>query len=291
MKYNYVILSLFFLSPLHAGWQKKPNMTLKGIKELALDDEQNIWAIATFGIYKWEKNAWIKKREATEPQCISIATNNTPYVVLPNLGKGGVKIVKFDGTSWNTVFTLKEMVGPASLFVVNANDIWILKQGIELPFHWNGKAWEQKGSERLLRLGVGHDGTVMGVRQVMREREKNRTMSLVQWDGKTWKKFSTIKEFIYQLTVNNKDNVWILKDDERHGSDDIYRYKWDPKNKQWIEKTKMVGWASRLAAGRDGASWSSDADGNVYQWVEKPRMVKKLPQIATRPLSVKRALQ
>ncbi|EKD48717.1 MAG: hypothetical protein ACD_64C00170G0004 [uncultured bacterium] len=240
-------------------WVKNPNMTLKyGFKGIALNNAKNIWAISFLGIYKFEENAWKKKGNVSnEPLYISIATDDTPYVVLPTYPKRDIKLIRFDGTSWTQVQRLKEWI--FSLSVVNADDIWIVKQVNDLPFHWNGKVWAQKGSERLKTIRVGRDGVVMGLS--MSSEGEEEAKSLVQWDGKKWQKLYTFKNMGSELAVLDKDTLWIANS---VGSD-FFLYKWDPKNKQWIKQGKMLGFD--LVVGRDGSLWSSDRD-NVYQWVE-----------------------
>ena len=286
MKRNYVILSvLLSLSSLHAVWQKKPNMTLKRITNLALNNKDNIWVTAQGNVYKWERNTWGLKGEKMYFAKLSIGSDNKAYAVRKTLDqKDKAKILQFDGKNWKQIHTFREPIN--DLAALNADDMWVTKLNNRLDnsaFHWNGKQWEQKGTEMISNLQVGRDGTVMGLRMEEQNGVLPR-MFLVRWDGSKWQKVYTFNkgEVISHLAVVDKDTIWVVKGD-RPAAMDLYL--WNPKSKKWINKGNFKGFD--LAAGRDGTLLMTGTRGTIYQWVEKPRMVKKLPQIATKPLPTK----
>ena len=252
-------------------WVKKPNMTLEAIAHLAVNDAQNIWATSWGTVYKWENNAWKAKGEKElHPRALSVATDNSAYAIKRAFidKKRQSRILRFDGEQWQQIHAFKELID--RLVVINQNDIWItkdIKPSQPVPFHWDGKKWEQRGWVYLSSLDVGVDGTVMGIEVKISGDEL--MLSLVQWDGKQWKELFAFKEPVVGLALFNKNNIWIEKSEigieKSEDLRDIFLYKWDPKNKQWIKKGKMIG--SDFVVGRDGSLWSSDRD-NVYQWVE-----------------------
>ncbi len=289
MKYNYVVLSvLFFLSPLYAVWQKKPNMILKHLGKLALNNKDNIWATAPGNVYKWEHNAWKIKGDKLSPIMLSIATDNTAYGII--LGEKS-RILRFDGKSWKPVHIFKERI--EDLVVVNADDIWITKRAARpsgySAFHWDGKQWEQRGTEDISHIQVGRDGTVMALyweEQNKKAEDALRMprMFLVRWDGSKWQKVYTFDEgeLISHLAVIDKDTIWGVKGDKPAAT---YLYLWNPKSKKWIKKGTMEGYD--LAAGKDGTLLMTGAHDTIYQWVEKQGVVKKLPPVATSPKPAK----
>ena len=243
-------------------------MTLEAIAHLAVNDAQNIWATSWGTVYKWENNAWKAKGEKElHPRALSVATDNSAYAIKRAFidKKRQSRILRFDGEQWQQIHAFKELID--RLVVINQNDIWItkdIKPAQPVPFHWDGKKWEQRGSAYLSSLDVGVDGTVMGI-EVKISGDEFMESLLVQWDGKGWKELFAFKEHegVVGLALFDKNNIWIEKFERKRG--DTFLYKWDPKNKQWIKKGKMIG--SDLVIGRDGFLWSTGGD-EVYQWVE-----------------------
>lgn len=303
MRFKVAVLSLLCIaSSMQGKWVKKPNMTLEYASNLALNDASNIWATSRGTVYKWEKNAWKQKgQKELYPAALSISSDNTAYAIQKTFidNKQQSKMLRFDGKQWQPVHTFKESV--KKLVVANTNDIWItkdIKPVQPVPFHWDGKKWEQRGSVYLSHIGVGADGTVMGI--AGKVSGDDLIESLVQWDGKKWKELFAFKEHVSELAVFDKTSVWIAKSETKIPASGTYLYKWDPKSKQWIKKAKMMG--PDLIAGGDGSLWSTGGDdGEVYQWEEIIRCVDPRlpngpclaapPKFAPEPAPVKRPMK
>lgn len=164
--------------------------------------------------------------------------------------RSNVNVTNIPTVNFGGDFKPAEMAQPTKLFSNNicniaaaGNTIYALRPtGDIVALTKAGICSDVPG--RLVNMGVGGDGTLVGVDQ---------TMQIWKWSGSSWSK---LQGLLTMISVGDKKNIWGVG----YGGG---VWKFDYEGQRWNQEPGKMKW---ISAGSDGEVWAVSVTGDVYRW-------------------------